>query len=41
MLMLDISKKMGLPIKKIIIGSNKNDILTGFLKPENEKLRKH
>ena len=35
-----ISKKMGLPIKKIIIGSNKNDILTRFFKTGKMKIKK-
>ena len=35
-----ISKKMGLPIKKIIISSNKNDILTRFFKTGRMKIKK-
>ena len=30
-----VASRMGLPIKKLIIGSNENDILTRFFKPEN------
>ena len=35
-----ISKKMGLPIKKIIISSNKNDILTRFFKTGIMEIKK-
>ena len=35
-----ISKKMGLPIKKIIISSNKNDILTRFFKTGKMEIKK-
>lgn len=35
-----VSKKMGLPIEKLIIASNKNDILTRFFKTKTMKLGK-
>ena len=31
------ARKMGLPIKKLVIGSNENDILTRFFSEENKK----
>ncbi len=35
-----MSKKMGLPIKKIIVSSNKNDILTRFFKTGKMEIKK-
>ena len=35
-----ISKKMGLPIEKIVVGSNKNDILTRFFKSGKMLIKK-
>lgn len=35
-----VSKKMGLPIEKIVVGSNKNDILTRFFKSGKMLIKK-